>query len=249
MKKALSFLFILALLLTAASSFAEAKHIGPLELTPESYDLDNGEFWFETDIEGEPTGDSFLMTLYLEDRYDPDGIKSLKKGDTVEVDGITYTVDVVVIHGWYDSNGDGKTDAGNVFAKDQETAQYILEKYGTKISQAPQDLVPESYEIYFAEDYEGYLTFDLGDDGSCHPVVNDATFRTEICTVEIHLPLPDTFVYHYEEDWTDKEGTVQDFLYDLEISSRYVSIAWFKDGQLVEARRNDWPAFLKYDSD
>ena len=110
MKKALSFLFILALLLTAAPSFAETKHIGPLEFTPESYDLNNGEFWFETDIDGEPTGDSFIMTLYLEDRYEPDEIKSLKKGDTVEVDGKTYTVDVVVIHGWYDSDGDGKTD-------------------------------------------------------------------------------------------------------------------------------------------
>ena len=130
MKKALSFLFILALLLTAASSFAETKHIGPLEFTPESYDLNNGEFWFETDIDGESTGDSFIMTLYLEDRYEPDEIKSLKKGDTVEVDGKTYTVDVVVIHGWYDSNGDGKTDAGYIFAEDQETAQYILERYG-----------------------------------------------------------------------------------------------------------------------
>ena len=249
MKKALSFLFILALLLTAAPSFAETKHIGPLEFTPESYDLNNGEFWFETDIDGEPTGDSFIMTLYLEDRYEPDEIKSLKKGDTVEVDGKTYTVDVVVIHGWYDSNGDGKTDAGYIFAEDQETAQYILERYGTEISQAPQDLVPTSYEIYFTEDYEGYLAFDIGDDGYCHPVVNDATFRTKIGTVEIPLPLPETFIYHYEVNWTDKEGTAQDFLSDLEVSSQYTSIAWFKDGKLVEARRNDWPAFLKNASD
>ena len=249
MKKVLSILLVLALLLPATLSFAETKHIGPLELTPESYDLDNGEFWFAADIEGEPTGDSFLMTLYLEDRYEPEGIKNLKKGDTVEVDGRTYTVDVLVIHGWYDSDGDGKTDAGYVFAEDQETARYMLEKYGTVISEAPRDLDPTSYEIYYTEDDEGYLTFDIGDDGYCHPVINDATFRTEICTVEIPLPLSGNFVYHYEENWTEKEGTVQDFLYDLEISSQYTSIAWFKDGQLVEARRNDWPAFLKYGSD
>jgi hypothetical protein len=80
-------------------------------------------------------------------------------------------------------------------------------------------------------------------------VVNDATFRTKIGTVEIPLPLPETFIYHYEVNWTDKEGTAQDFLSDLEVSSQYTSIAWFKDGKLVEARRNDWPAFLKNASD
>jgi len=246
MKNILSILLILVLILSAGLSCAETKHIGPLELTPESYDLDNGEFWFTTDIEGEATGDSFTMTLYLEDRYEPDEIKNLKKEDTVEVDGKTYTVDVVVIHGWYDSDGDGKTDAGSIFVEDQETAQYMLEKYGTAINKAPQGLVPTSYEICFTEDDEGYLTFDIGGDGYCHPVVNDATFRTKIGTVEIPLPLPETFIYHYESNWTEKEGTASDFLYDLEICSQYTSIAWFKDGKLVEARRNDWPAFLKY---
>ena len=249
MKKILPFLFILALIFTSSLSFAETKHIGPLELTRESYDLDNGEFWFTTDVEGEPSGDSFTMTLYLEDRYDPDEIKNLEKGDTVEVDGKTYTVDIVAIHGWYDSDGDGKTDSGSVFVKDQETAQYMQDHYTTPLKEAPQDLVPESYEIYFTEDYEGYLAFDIGNDGYCHPVVNDATFRTKIGTIEIPLPLPENFVYHYELNWTDKEGTASDFLYDLEICSEYTSIAWFKDGKLVEARRNDWPAFLKDSSD
>ena len=221
MKKILSILSVLALILTAGFSCAEAKHVGPLELTPESYDLDNGEFWFTADVEGEPTGDSFTMTLYLENRYDIDEIRNLEKGDIVEVDGKTYTVDVVVIHGWYDSDGDGKTDAGNIFVKDQETAQYMLEEYKAKINLAPQDLEPSSYEIGFTEDYEDYLSFDIGDDGYCHPVVNDVQFRTKIGTVEIPLPLPENFVYHNEEDWPPKDGTASDFLYDLEFCSEF----------------------------
>ena len=249
MKKILSILSVLALILTAGFSCAEAKHVGPLELTPESYDLDNGEFWFTADVEGEPTGDSFTMTLYLENRYDIDEIRNLEKGDTVEVDGKTYTVDVVVIHGWYDSNGDGKRDANNIFVKDQETAQYMLEEYKAKINLAPQDLEPSSYEIGFTEDYEDYLSFDIGDDGYCHPVVNDVQFRTKIGTVEIPLPLPENFVYHNEEDWPPKDGTASDFLYDLEFCSEFTSLARFIDGKLVEVRCKDWPAFLKGASD
>ena len=249
MKKILSILSVLALILTAGFSCAEAKHVGPLELTPESYDLDNGEFWFTADVEGEPTGDSFTMTLYLENRYDIDEIRNLEKGDIVEVDGKTYTVDVVVIHGWYDSNGDGKRDANNIFVKDQETAQYMLEEYKAKINLAPQDLEPSSYEIGFTEDYEDYLSFDIGDDGYCHPVVNDVQFRTKIGTVEIPLPLPENFVYHNEEDWPPKDGTASDFLYDLEFCSEFTSLARFKDGKLVEVRCKDWPAFLKGASD
>ena len=245
MKKIQAILSILALILTAGLSFAEAQHTGPLELTPESYDLNNGEFWFVTDIEGEPAGDSFTMTLYLEDRYEPDVIKNLEKDDTVEVDGQTYTVDAVVIHGWYDTNGDGEPDTGSTFVKDQETAQYMMEKYGTAIKEATPDLDVRSYEIYFTDDYEGYLAFDVGDDGYCHPVVNDATFRTKIGTVEIPLPLPENFVYHYEENWKQKEGAAPEFLYDLEISSEYTTVARFEDGRLVEAWRYDWPAFLK----
>ena len=235
MKKKLSVLFIMALVLAAGFSFAESKHIGPLELTPEICDINNGEFWFVTDIEGEPTGDSFSMTLYLEDRYDIDAIKTLKKDDTVEVDGKIYTVDVVVIHGWYDSDGDGERDAGYTFVEDQETAQYMQEKYETLINKAPEYLLPESYEIYFTEDYEGYLAFNIGDDGYCHPVVNDETFRTKIGAVDIPLPLPENFIYHYEKDWKIREGTARDFLYDLEISSQYNSVARFMDGKLVEA--------------
>ena len=104
-------------------------------------------------------------------------------------------------------------------------------------------------KIYTKEEFDGYIALSIGDDGYCHPVVNDATFRTKIGTVKIPLPLPENFVYHYEEDWTEKEGTVSDFLYDLEFCSQYTSIAWFKDGKLVEARRYDWPAFLKDSSD
>ena len=247
MKKILAVLFILALILTAGLSLAEAKHIGPLELSADSYDLDNGEFWFTTDVKGEPTGDSFTMTLYLEDRYNIAEVEALKPEDTVEIDGETYTVEAVVIHGWYDSDGDGKLDTGDITVREPELAQYLYDRYETVVSD--RELVPDSYEIYTKEEFDGYIALSIGDDGYCHPVVNDATFRTKIGTVKIPLPLPENFVYHYEEDWTEKEGTVSDFLYDLEFCSQYTSIAWFKDGKLVEARRYDWPAFLKDSSD
>ena len=47
MKRALSVLFAVILVSASGLSVAEAKHVRPLELSPDSYDLNNGEFWFE----------------------------------------------------------------------------------------------------------------------------------------------------------------------------------------------------------
>lgn len=234
MKKILSVLFILALILTAGLSLAEAKHIGPLELTADSYDLDNGEFWFTTDVKGEPTGDSFTMTLYLEDRYNIAEVEALKPEDTVEIDGETYTVEAVVIHGWYDSDGDGKLDTGDITVREPELAQYLYDRYETVVSD--RELVPESYEIYTKEEFDGYIALSIGADGYCHPLVNDITFRRQIATTEVPLPLPDGFAYHYEENWDHKEGGAQEFLNALTDSGfePYSSIARFKDGKLME---------------
>ena len=234
MKKALSLLFTVILISVVTLSFAEAKHIRPLDLTPDSYDLNNGEFWFGVDTEAEVAGGSLTMTLYLEDRYNIAEVEALKPDDTVEVNGETYTVEAVVIHGWYDSDGDGELDTGDITVREPELAQYLYDKYETMVSD--RELVPESYEIYTKEEFDGYIALSIGADGYCHPLVNDITFRRQIATTEVPLPLPDGFAYHYEENRDHKEGGAQEFLNALtdSVFEPYSSIARFKDGKLVE---------------
>ena len=112
MKRALAVLFAVILVSASGLSAAEAKHVRPLELSPDSYDLNNGEFWFEAYAEDGAAGGSFTMVLYLEDRYSIAEVEALMPNDTVEVNGETYTVEAVVIHGEYDSDGDGELDTG-----------------------------------------------------------------------------------------------------------------------------------------
>ena len=68
MKKALSVLFAVILVSAAGLSLADAKHVRPLELSPDSYDLNNGEFWFEAEApSGELAGG--LLFIYLATTY------------------------------------------------------------------------------------------------------------------------------------------------------------------------------------
>ena len=236
MKKALSILLAVILVSAVSLSFAEATHIRPLEFTPDSYDLNNGEFWFSAEA-GEGAADgSFTMTLYLEDRYSIAEVEALKPDDTVEVDGETYTVEAVVIHGWYDSDGDGELDTGDITVRDPEVAQYLYDKYETVISD--RELVTEAYEIYTKEEFDGYIALSIGADGYCHPIVNDMGYRRQIGTAEIPLPLPGDFEFHYEEDWNEMEGGAQEFLNALAEYGfdPYRSVARFRDGKLVEVR-------------
>ena len=235
MKKTISFLLAVLLILSAGLSLAEAKHVRPLELPTDIVNPENGEFWFETDPDDKADGASFTMNLYLEDRYSIVEVEALEHGDTVEVDGKTYTVDVVVIHGWYDSDGDGDLDIGNITVRDPETAQYLLEKYETVVSD--QEMVPEAYEIYIEEDFEGYISLSVGNDGYCHPVVNDRTFRRKVGTAEVPLPLPDGFQFHYEVNWERYEGGTKEFTECLTELGFYphCSLARFEEGNLMEA--------------
>ena len=234
MKRALSVLFAVILVSGSGLSLAEAKHVGPLELSPESYDLNNGQFWFEAYAEDGVPGGSFTMDLYLEDRYSIAEVEALKPDDTVEVDGETYTVEAVVIHGWYDSDGDGELDSGTITVRDPEVAQYLYDKYETVISD--RELVPESYEIYTKEEFDGYIALSVGTDGYCHPVVNDETFLRPVGTVKVQLPLPDRFVFHYEVNWDRLEGGEWEFLEALTDCGfePYSSSARLEDGQLTE---------------
>lgn len=81
MKRLLSILFALALVLAVSLFPAGAETVRPLAITQDSYDPGNGEFWLDMD-DVESPGSSLTMTLYLEDRYSPDDIKNLRNGDT-----------------------------------------------------------------------------------------------------------------------------------------------------------------------
>lgn len=235
MKKALSILLAVLLVSSAGFSCAETKHVRPLELTPDSYDLNNGEFWFEANDEKGKTIGSFAMALYLEERYSIEEVDALKPGDTIEIGGETYLVEAVVIHGWYDSDGDGELDTGDITVREPELAQYLLEKYETVVSDA--ELVPSAYEIYTNEAFDGYLSLTIGEDGYCHPLVNDETFRKQVGMAEVTLPLPDGFVFHYQEDWNDREGGEKEFLGTLADVGfdPWRSMVRFQDGKMAEA--------------
>ena len=236
MKKSLAILLVLALCLTAGLSLAETETVRPLEITPDSYDLDNGEFWLTMDAVENPGDGPLTMTLYLEDRYSLEEIENLRRGDTIEVEGETYTVELVVIHGWYDSDGDGEYDTGSITVKDPDLAKELLDKYELVISD--HELFPESYEIYTREEFDGYIAFTVGDDGFCHPLINDVTYCTLIGTVEVPLPLPEGFVCHIRDEFGGSDidnGTAQDFLDALEYGCNcYSDTARFEDGKLME---------------
>lgn len=237
MKRFLSILLALALSLAAGLSLAKADTVRPLEITEDSYDLDNGEFWFTMDAVENPGDRPLTMTLYLEDRYSLAEIESLRQGDTFEAEGKTYTVELVVIHGWYDSDGDGEYDSGSITVRNPDQVKDLLDKHELVISEY--ELYPTSYEIYTQEEFDGYIAFTVGDDGFCHPLINDDTFRTLIGTVEVPLPLPEGFTCHISDMFGDSDidnGTAQDFLDALEYGSdQYSDVVRFEDGKLVEA--------------
>lgn len=238
MKRSLSILLMLVLFLAAGLSPAEAETIRPLEITPDSYDLNNGEFWFSMDEVENPGNYPLTMTLYLEDRYSQTEIENLRQGDTIEIKGETYTVDLVVIHGWYDSDGDGEYDSGSITVKDADQVKDLLEKHGLVISEY--ELNPSSYEIYTQEEFDGYIAFTVGTDGFCHPLINDVSFRTLIGTVEVPLPLPEGFVCQIDDMFGSSDidnGTAQDFLDALEYGCDcYSDVARFENGKLMEVR-------------
>ncbi len=236
MKRTLSILLALAMAMAAGLSHAETRTVRPLELTQEDLDLANGEFWFDMDEIEDPENGILNLTLYLEDRYSLAEIESLRPGDTVEVEGEIYTVDLVVIHGWYDKDGDGEFDTGSTTVRDPEQVRELIEKYELELTE--EELYPSSYEIYTREEFDGYIAFTVGSDGFCYPLVNDMTFRTLVGEVKISLPLPEGFVCHIHDEFggeSIENGTAQDFL-DAAVygCDRYSSVARFEDGKLIE---------------
>ena len=97
MKKCGWFGLILCLMLIVGTGLAAAEMAGqeivPMEITEEDPDLENGEFRLTIEDTDKIISDGyFTAVLYMEDRYDPAQIESLKAGDRVRVNGAWYTV-------------------------------------------------------------------------------------------------------------------------------------------------------------
>ena len=87
----LAFLFL--------SGAASAAEVRPLEIDPDTLDLNNGTFCLTvSDSEDIGRSGSFTASLFLEDRYDPAQIKALSPGDTVWMNGRPWTVQEIVLH-------------------------------------------------------------------------------------------------------------------------------------------------------
>ena len=175
-------LLLAALLLGVVSGavFAEgaAQEIVPLEIKEEDLDLENGSFCLQIEDRDRiiPEG-YFTAALYLEDRYDPAQIESMKAGDRVLVNGEWFTVSEVVIH--EDEVFDGADENGSTETDETSLKRRIC-----------------IYEIYTEEEFWGYITFEPRTEGFYNAVENDWNPITLVKKVKIMLPLADAFVYH-----------------------------------------------------
>ena len=176
---------------------AEAKTVSPLEHAPDSYDLANGEFCAGVDDPSTIPEGQFTLTLALEDWYAAEEIAGLEPGDTVVAGGKEYTVELVVIHGEYDEDGDGEYDGSTTTVRDAEKYRDIIDRLELDITEDPdREIVPYTYEVCAKGEYDS-LSFLVDKDAGCHAVINDCTLFTVVGTTEVRLPLPDSFAYYY----------------------------------------------------
>ncbi len=186
------------------------------------------------------------LSLYGEKRYDRDEIENMKPGDHVVVNGETYTVGSVQIHGMYDSDGDGDPDLGCVFVKDlNQEIQDLLDSQELVVdgdfSKAPDSFVLTAYELCMTEEFYGYIVFEPVSDSVCRSVVNDRSPNEYLMDVTVPLPLPDDFIFL---DYLDNELNAEAFLEDVSEDwySPYNSYAWFENGRLIKVSHSDYPA-------
>lgn len=99
MKRSLLFVALVLLLTLCVAVFAHAADIRPLETDHDEIDLANGSFCLAVrDVDKIVEGGWFTAALYLEDHYDGKQIEALAPGDTVLVNGQTWTVREVEPH-------------------------------------------------------------------------------------------------------------------------------------------------------
>ena len=186
-----------------------------------------------------------ILSLYGEMRYDRDEIENMKPGDRVVVNGETYTVGFVQIHGMYDSDGDGDPDLSCVFVKDlNQEIRDLLDRHELVVdgdfSEAPDSFVLTSYELCMTEEFYGYIAFEPVSETECRSVVNDWSPCEYLMDVTVPLPLPDDFIFL---DYLDNELNAEAFLADVSADwySPYNSHAWFEKGRLVKVSHSDYP--------
>ena len=224
----------LALLLSAAC--ARAAEIRPLPVDPAEIDLNNGEFCLTVkDGDKAEREGWFTAELFVEEHFDAEQIKALAPGDTVVVDGRTWTVKEVVIHGDED---DGDEDYVEEEAEDAEAYAHADEEAGGAGNYL-------SYEIYTEEEFFGYIAFwPMG--GIYTSVVNDWTPLIPVGEVKVTLPLADGFRYVTYEggEETDPAGA-EEFLRKIaEDGDRFIAYntdCVFENGMLTQVTHSDYP--------
>lgn len=187
----------------------------------------------------------FTLSLYTEILYNLEDIENMKPGDSVFVNGETYTVGSVQIHGMVDSDGDGDPDLGCVFVKDlnQEIRDLLDNRelvVDGDLSEAPDSFVLTAYELCMTEEFYGYIVFEPVSETECRSVVNDWSPCEYLGDVTVSLPLPDDFVFL---DDMGNELNADAFLEDISEAwySPYNSYAWFEQGQLIKVSHSDYP--------
>ena len=124
-------------------------------------------------------------------------LRAVEPGDTVVAGGKEYTVELVVIHGEYDEDGDGEYDGSTATVRDAEKYRDIIDRLELDITEDPdREIVPYTYEVCAKGEYDS-LSFLVDKDAGCHAVINDCTLFTVVGTTEVRLPLPDSFAYYY----------------------------------------------------
>ena len=239
---------VLCILLACVFSFcfilcAEAKTVRPLETDPDSVDLANGSFCAGVENpETIPEG-HFTLTLALEDRYPAEEIAVLEPGDTVVVSGKEYTVELVVIHGKYDEDGDGEYDSSCTTVRNAEKYRDIIDRLELAIDEE-KECVPTGYEVCAKDEYSS-LFFPVVSDTDCFVVIDDCTLYSPVGTAEVQLPLPEGFAY-YNFSGGEENGplTAEEFIEDVTTYggfNPYNTSAVLENGLLVRIGHSDYP--------
>ena len=253
----LSAILLAGLLLPASAGFTEEAPktnlttpdpgSSPLTITPKEAVRD-GEFtdgsWRFGVRDADHLADRyFILSLYAEELYDREAIENLMPGDKIVVGGETHTVGYILVHGWYDSDGDGEGDESRIFAMhpDQIPWDQPSPADGGAFSDAPAGFEVTAYELIMPEDFDGYIVFEPVSDTECRSLINDRTSCEYLADVTVPLPLPGDFVFL---DYADNEGNAEAFLYNLSDDWYFPfnSRAWFKDGQLIKVSHSDYPS-------
>lgn len=222
---------------------AEAKTVWPLETAPDSYDLANGSFCAGVENPETISKGRFILTLALEDRYATEEIAALEPGDAVVVGGKEYTVELVVIHGEYDEDGDGEYDSNGTTVRDAEKYRDIINRLELAIDEG-KEIVPKGYEICAKDEYNP-LFFSIVSDSECFVVINDCILYSLVGTVEVQLPLPERFTYYDHSGGEENDPlAAEEFIEDVTTHGSfnpYNTSAELENGLLVRIDHSDYP--------